>query len=267
MKTLHAFVLDKITIPTDSDELESFYDWYWQLVLDYPLIFLPENKIIFWGFEVKLLKNEYDLLKSIIKLNTETSMTNEFTEEQIVESIDYKRINSSIEKLKSYQRFITTSMSNIKRVLLNECTTCCINRIEFNLYNPFIEDKVAGKVITLDKVPTNNKSFREKVLVTDINLTKIFTHMLNFTSAYDDNYSSFILKNALTSLISSPKGQKHNSEHRFYTTEFVFNDTPFTRSSNIPLRLREKDDDFKYAKTTPTRYNLANFINYPKSQH
>lgn len=265
MKTLHAIVLDKITIPTDSDELESFYDWYWQIVLDYPLIFLPENKIIFWGFEVKLLKNEYDLLKSIIKLNTENYSTNRFTEEEIIVNIDYKRVNSEQDKLKSYQRFITTSISKIKRALLDECTNCCINRIGFNLYNPFIEDKVDKKVITADKIPTNNESFRKKVLVADINLTKIFTHMLNFTSAYDDNYSSFILKNAIASLISSPKGQKQHSEHRIYATEFVFNNTPFTRSSKIPLRLREKDDNFKYAKTTPTRYNLANFINYPKS--
>ena len=261
MSNLRAHIIDNFPNIEDFEDKEEYYDGYWQLVLDYPLIFLPNNKIIFWGFEVKILKNEYDMLKSIIKLNSETSTAKGFTEEQIIENIYYKRVNSRVDKLKSYQNFIKTSKSRIKKQLTDECVNCCINCITFNLFNPFINDKVAKKFITRKNIPTNDKTFRDKVLNANINLTKIFTYMLNFTTPYDENYSSFLLKNALDSLLYISEYQEPNSKHKFYKTEFIFNDIPFVRNNKMPERQKGKDDRFRYAKTTPTRYNLYDFLN------
>ena len=70
MDKLSCIIINEFPNIEDFEDKEEYYDGYWQLVSNYPLIMLPKNRIIFWGFEVVIAKNEYDLLKAIIDLNT-----------------------------------------------------------------------------------------------------------------------------------------------------------------------------------------------------
>ncbi len=265
MNKLSCIIINEFPNIGSFEDKEEYYDGYWQLVLNYPLILLPRNKIIFWGFEIELLKNEYDLLKSIIKLNTDISSELGYSEEQLIESINYKRRSLKTSKLHASQRFITTSMSRIKKQISKAVVQACINRIEVNKYNPFIKGNGADKrnFTDIDDL-RNDKTFLTSVMTANINLIKIFTYMSNFVSMYDNYYSSFVLKEALTSLICSVKGQKQYSLHRYYKTDFVFSDEKFSRNYKQTPRKRCKDKKFFYAKTTPTKHNLYNFINYPQ---
>ena len=62
MNKLSCIIINEFPNIGSFEDKEEYYDGYWQLVLNYPLILLPRNKIIFCGFEIELLKNEYDLL-------------------------------------------------------------------------------------------------------------------------------------------------------------------------------------------------------------
>lgn len=55
---------------------------------------LPKNKIIFWRFEVTILRKEYELLKAIINLNTNHPSEFGYTEEQIMEHVPYCQNNN-----------------------------------------------------------------------------------------------------------------------------------------------------------------------------
>lgn len=250
------------------------YD-FWQMVLNYPLIFLPENKIVFYGFNVKLLKNEYNLLKSIISLNS-NSNNNDFSEEQIVEPINYKRVNTSIEKSYSYKRFIITTSSSIKRKIKEEIITACINCIRFYQYDPVDKIYECNKRIKLksnnldeqlnelntyvNRLAKNNK-FKKTILNKDLNLVKIIIPLQEYTDPYHQTYSSFIPNVSLQNLISMSKGQKQYSEHRYFRTSFVFDNEIKIKHYEIKPRLKQKHKDFLQAKSTPTKYNIENFIN------
>lgn len=98
MKKYHAIILDDFPKQEYFDDIEDFYDCYYEKILSYPLIMLPKNKIIFWGFEVTILKKEYELLKSIIDLNTKQPKKLEYTEEQIIKQVAYCQNNLKIPK-------------------------------------------------------------------------------------------------------------------------------------------------------------------------
>lgn len=273
------------------DDSEEYYNGYYSIVLKYPLIFLPDNKIIFWGLEVKLLKNEYDLLKEIILLNTYKYQDEGYSEQEIIRNINYKKTTFKGNRTKSYQRFIITSMSRIKNVLKKKLVRVCLDKIIANKYNPFIEGKehehfmknyiinVCNKKISkLDrqdlyiekctriicKYLEKDKSFEKVVLGANLNLVKIFSYMLNFTKPYNTMYSSFVFNNAFKDLIAPVKNQKHNSKHRRFTTNFVFStEYKIHALDDKYIRHRKKDKNFNYAKISPTKFNLYNFVNYP----
>lgn len=265
MNKLSCIIMNKFPDIETFEDPEEYYDGYWQLVLDYPLIMIPENRIIFWGFDVQILKNEYDLLKSIINLNTNIPNEQGYNEEELTESINYRRRNFKVSKISASQRFITTSMSRIKSTIIQTATESCINRIEVNRYNPFIEGKESDKrKFTNINSLKMDRDFSKKVVSANLNLVKIFTHMSNFVSMYDKHYSSFILNKALNSLIYSASGQKQNSLHRYYKTDYIFSNEKFSRDYSPRQRLRYRDEKFSYSKVTPTKHNLYNFINYPQ---
>ena len=59
---------------------------------------------------------------------------------------------------------------------------CCVNRIEFNKFNPLIKGKLDDKKIHEETKDCRKDSiFVKELLNADINLTKIFTQMLNLT--------------------------------------------------------------------------------------
>lgn len=265
MDKLSCIIINEFPNIEDFEDKEEYYDGYWQLVSNYPLIMLPKNRIIFWGFEVVIAKNEYDLLKAIINLNTNSHCEYGFTEEQLIENVDYRQRNSKIDKKEAYQRFITTSMSRIKTKITKAVVEACINRIDVNKYNPFIigKDSDRRNFTAIDSLK-KDKTFASNIMSADINLIKIFPYLLNFVSMYDKYYSSFVLKKVFPSLIRSAKGQKQKALHRYYQTDFIFSDKTLCRNYTQRARLRIKDENFSYAKTTPTKYNLYNFVNYPQ---
>lgn len=91
MVTYKCFEFSEFPNIDNFEDSEEYYDFYYSIVLEYPLIFLPNHKIIFWGLEVTLLKNEYDLLKEIILLNTHKHQDEGYSEQEIIKSIDYKK--------------------------------------------------------------------------------------------------------------------------------------------------------------------------------
>ena len=269
MEKFNSIILDEFPNIEDFENVEDYYDGYWNYVLNYPLIFLPQNRIIFWGFEVKISKNEYDLLKSLIRLNTDKNGI--FTEEEIVKNVGYKRRNGRGNKREAIQRFVITSVSRIKKAIKNALFDACINQIRLNLFNPFEEGLINNKRIKqedLDMTITRlnkSKNFKKTICSADLNLTKILTYMLNFTNPYDELYSSFVFNTAFDNLIilQNKKKQKQNSEHNLYKTNFIFYNEKIQRNyqSNLP-RLRAKDKNFKYAKDTRTKYNVCDFVNH-----
>ena len=265
MDKLSCIIINEFPNIEDFEDKEEYYDGYWQLVSNYPLIMLPKNRIIFWGFEVVIAKNEYDLLKAIIDLNTNSPCEYGYTEEQLIENVDYRQRNSKIDKKEAYQRFITTSMSRIKTKITKAVVEACFNRIDVNKYNPFIigKDSDRRNFTAIDSL-RKDKTFTSNIMSANLNLIKIFPYLLNFVSMYDKYYSSFVLKKAFTSLICSAKGQKQLALHRHYKTDFIFSTQKFCRNYTQRARLRIKDENFSYAKTTPTKYNLYNFVNYPQ---
>lgn len=272
MKAFKSIILTETLDPKNFNTELDYDDTYWDLVLNYPLIFLPNNKIIFWGFEVKILKNEYELLKSLITLNTNNKNNQGFTEDEIIVSVDYKRRDINRNKEKSIQRFITTSISHIKKQLKRAIVESCINQIRFNKFNPFKEcQKIIDKEISdkdLDtelKTPKKYKALEKMILQSDLNLTKILTHLQNLTNVYDEYYSSFIFTKEFKNLICSKEGQKQKSKHRLYKTSFVFCTENFQRDYKNNPRKRCKDKRFQYAKYNyRTKYNTKNFVNYPQ---
>lgn len=263
MKKYHAIILDDFPKQEYFDDIEDFYDCYYEKILSYPLIMLPKNKIIFWGFEVTILKKEYELLKSIIDLNTKQPKKLEYTEEQIIKQVAYCQNNLKIPKKKAYQQFIKTSNSRIKRAIREKIVDCCVNRIEFNKFNPLVKGKLDDKKILGEtKDYRKDPIFIKELLNSNINLTKIFTQMLNFTSPYNSYYSSFIPNTALHDLFYSPKGQQHNV-HRMYRTCYIFNTEPLDIRKETNRSYRIKENNFLYAKISQTKSNLHNFVNYP----
>lgn len=291
MVTYKCFEFSEFPNIDNFEDSEEYYDFYYSIVLEYPLIFLPNDKIIFWGLEVTLLKNEYNLLKELILLNTHKHQDEGYSEQEIIKSIDYKKTTFNGNKIKSYQRFIITSKSRIKKVLKKRLVRACLDKIIVNKYNPFIEGKehehymknyivneCNKKIPKLDRQDLyiekctriickhleNDKRFEKIVLNANLNLVKIFSYMLNFTKPYNTLYSSFVFNKAFKDLIAPAKNQKHYSKHRRFTTNFIFS-TEYKRYSfdDKYIRHREKDKNFKYAKITPTKFNLYNFVNYP----
>lgn len=263
MKKYHTIILDNFPKEEDFDDIEDFYDCYYKKILSYPLIMLPKNKIIFWGFEVTILRKEYELLKAIINLNTNHPSEFGYTEEQIMEHVPYCQNNLKIQKKMAYQQFIKTSVSRIKREIRKKIVDCCVNRIEFNKFNPLIKGKLDDKKIHGETKDCRKDSiFVKELLNADINLTKIFTQMLNLTSPYNPYYSSFIPNIALQKLLYSPKGQQHNSPNRMYSTCYVFNSAPLDIKKETNRSYRAKENDFLYAKISKTKSNLYNFVNY-----
>lgn len=265
MKTLNCIIHNKVSNINEFVCEEAYYDAYWQMVLDYPLIILPKNKIIFWGFDVTLSKNEYDLLKTIINLNTNNFCEQGYTEEQLVENIDYRQRNCKIDKSVARQHFISTSISRIKKQILNSVVDACINMIELHQYNPFIKGKEENKqnFTQIDSIK-DDKKFKKQVASANINLVKIFPHMSNLTCMYDKYYSSFVFKNAFPFLISINKTRQNKSSHKLFKTNFIFSDKKLERNYKLNPRIRTKDDYFYYAKITPPKYNIYNFVNYPQ---
>lgn len=273
------------------ENIEEYYDGYYSRVLECPLIFLPNNKIIFWGLEVTILKNEYDLLKAIIELNTYNPNESGYTEEELLKNIEYHRRFTNKNKRKSYQRFIITSISRIKNALKNKLVRACLDTIITNKYNPFLDEgkeqdhymknyisdvckKNFSKLERQDEYISKctkifcehwkcDKNFKHKVCNQDLNLVKVFPYMLNLTSPYKTHYSSFIFEKAFADLIASVKGQKHNSEHRRFQTKYIIDNNCKLTFHESNIRLREKKFGFNTPKTTPTRFNLYNFVNYP----
>lgn len=264
---LNAVILKTMPNIEDYDDIEEYYDGYWQIVLENQLIFLPNNHIIFWGFETSISKKQCDLLKSIIELNTKSYSEDGYSEEQIIKNVGYTQENLEKNRLEAYKRFIITSSSIIKRKIKSSIKEACINRISVNRYNPFIKGVEKDKLVEKDDIEQlcstlrNDSDFMNKILKADLNLVKIFTYLLNFTDSYDKTYSSFHADKALDKLISSVEGQKQKTKHRFFKTEFTFRQRKLERRKKIDRKIRAKDNNFMYAKITPTKANTNNFIN------
>lgn len=265
MQTFNSIILKEIPNISNFENKEEYYDRYWGIVLDYPLIFLPNNKLIFWGLEITVLKNEYNLLKSIIMLNTNNRNNNGFTEDEIIKTVDYRISNCRNNKAKAIQRFITTSKARIKKQLKKALVEACLNKIRMTKFNPFKVGEIKDKWIKSEELDIEIEKLKNNetlIIKSNLNLVKIFTHMLNLTSVYDKYYSSFVFTNAFENLIYYPKGQKHKSEHRLYKTSFIFCNEKFQRNNKTNPRKRCKDKLFQYAKTTMTKFNFDNFVNY-----
>lgn len=293
MPTYKSIELTNFPNINDFENFEEYFDVYYSIVLEYPLIFIPKNKIIFWGIEVEILKKEYDLLKEIIKLSTYNQKKAGYTEEELIQNINYKRTTSKYTRIEAYRRFIITSTSRIKKALQKKLVRICLDTIIANKYNPFIKGKIQEKdmrhyfvnvckkqIPKIDrqdkyimrctrlicKYLEKDKDFEKRVLSADLNLIKIFYPMLNFTKPYNTTYASFVFNNAFSSLMSSVKNQRQKSKHRRFKTDFIFCKELKRRPIDSGyVRIRGKDKYFSYAKITPPKFNLCNFVNYPTS--
>ncbi len=123
-----------LEICKNHEDYEDASDFRCQSILNYPLIFTSNNKIIFWGFEVELAKNEYDLLKNLVYLHTNNLDKLGFLAEEILKDVKCDREN------KSLNRIVTELKSEIKcriekeiachiiRTIKSNCNSYCGNR-------------------------------------------------------------------------------------------------------------------------------------------
>jgi hypothetical protein len=259
-------------------DLESYHDAYWSAVIENPLIFLPKNTIIFWGFEVKLSKNEYDMLKSITDLNSSHYSNVGYTAEKILKNVDYRRNNLEKAKNITIQRTIITLKSSIKRKNSDRVVEVVQDIILFNKFNPYIEGKNKDKELKvgvketteeLEKVREvlNDNDFRKKVLKSELNLVKIHFHLLNFLKCDDLPYSAFNVAKAVDSLIRPAKSQKHHSKHRYFQTDFSLDaprrgEVKYLSPKMRKIKKAEKVGKFNFNYASIKRkYNLYNFVN------
>ena len=70
-----------------------------------------------------------------------------FTEDEIIETVNYKRRKCRKERRKSVQKFITTSKSRIKNKLIKAVLDACIDVMRLNKFNPF---KEVSKIEAID---------------------------------------------------------------------------------------------------------------------
>lgn len=295
MPNLKSIIVDRYLDIDSFGCMEGFCDKYYQLILQYPLIFMPDNRIIFWGFEISLLKNEYNLLRTIIELNTKNP-EGKFTEEEIISNINYKKCNSNNDKIYSFRRFIITSKSRIKKEITNAVIKLCIHKIYVYKYNPFIEGdnkdrflvnyitNVCKKSYLTAKVPERkalykhkylarctkiicqnlqkDKNFRRIVQGANLNLVKLHTNLLYYTNPFKGAYTTFILNNAIDDLLSPVNNQKHGATNRLYITNYIFSNKICEYNDyKLKPQIKRKTKNFTYAKINRTKFNLQNFVN------
>jgi len=270
MKLLNSIVIENLLGIENYDDKESYYDGYWNLVINNPLIFLPENKIVFWGFEVKLSQNEYDLLKSIISLNSSNYSEMGYTAEKILKKVNYHRNNLQKVKNEATARFIITSKSSMRKKIINSIVETIISTIKWNKFNPFAKGKIEDRYIKEDidifcVEFKKDKKFQKQIFKKKFNLTFIFPYLLNFIKYNDLQFSTFVIDDAINQLIISPKGQKHHSKHRYFQTNFYFNVQPDKKnneeSSNKKYNKNKgvRKKPFQYAPRK-FKHNSNNFI-------
>ena len=296
MSYLKSIIVDRYYDINTYGSSEDFCDEYYSLILQYPLIFMPDNKIIFWGFEISLLANEYDLLRTIVELNTQKK-GGQFTEEEILSHINYHKCNSNNDKLYSFRRFIITSKSRIKKEITKAVVQLCTHKIYINKYNPFIEGNnedrflknfiinVCKKSYLTAKIPERKvlhkhrylsrcvkiicrnlqqeKDFRKIVQNADLNLVKLHTNLLYYTDPYKGLYTTFILNRAIESLISSVKKPKANTSNSYYKTDYIFltEENKSKYEYKIKHQIKRKTENFTYPMVNRTKFNLQNFVN------
>lgn len=292
MEKLYSIIIKDPPDISEFEDKEDYYDSYWQLVLNYPLIFLPNNIIVFWGFKVKLLKNEYDLLKTIVELNSEKYSESGYAEDELIENINYHRNNARKNKIEAYQKFISTSTSSIKRKLKEAIVEACIAAIEMYQFNPFVngayeEKTIPCALVLIDGVYErkllskegkakdlslkeycknlkNRKKLKKTILQSSLNLIKVFPQLLNFTTpCTPDNicYKSLIPLEALQKLIKQSNFQENDSKHKYYKTDYIFKEDKTIITYLNETFPKAIGPCFQYAKTTAGKYNMVNFLN------
>ncbi len=264
MNKLKSIILDKLpSIETEKDE-KDFYDIYWQFILEYQLIFLPNYTIIFWGFKVKLSPNEYDLLKSIIGLYSKNECETGYTETQIIKPINYHRVNTSKSPLKSFQRFIITNTSSIKKKISIAILNRIIEQIKYQKYNPFNSSQKDITHFNIEEYCNklqNKKSFSTKVMASSLNLVYFYSELMGYVKHNSLPYSDFCPLKAIRKLIYPVKGQKHNSKHRNYTTDYTFNSVIDKKIRKRKVR-SDKGIKKSWLKATDNKVKLEKWFNY-----
>jgi hypothetical protein len=251
--------------PEDYDDREKYYqdlerydEGYWSSIIDNPLIFLPENTIIFWGFEVKLSRNEYDLLKSITDLNSSNYSNTGYTAEKILKNVDYRRNNLEKAKNITLKRTIITLKSSIKKKISNKVVEVSISVIKGNKFNPFAkgtnkDKELKGDIEKICNEMLSDKKLRNEILDSELNLTKIFPCLLDFLKTDDSYYSAFNIKKAVNGLIRSAKG--------YFKTDFSFNVQHKSKRKYLPQKTKKSKFNYAPLKFKPNLYNFVNDVN------
>lgn len=268
MNWLKSIVIENSSIINDDTYEESYYDRYWKFVIKNKLIFLPENKIIFWGFQIELTQNEYDLLKSIISLNSSNYSEKGYTAEKILKSVNYRRNNLETPKNIAFTRNVITLKSSIKKKILDKVVELSVNLIKENRYNPFVvgtkkDKRIKGNIEKICQDMLNDKKLRDKISRSGLNLVMLLPYLKEFISHYDLYYSSFYLNKAIDELIRPVKSQKHCSKLRYFQTDFYFYALPMPHKSRPMPKTRDnkkpKSDRLNYAPIK-FKYNLCDFV-------
>ena len=261
MQELKAIIFKQVPDVSTYEDSDIYYDEYWQQILKYQLIFFPNNIIIFWGFKVQLSKNEYDLLKSIIKLQSSTDSDHGYTENQIVKPINYHRVNTNKPKNEAFNRFIINRTSTIKEKISNKIYAEILERIAQEKYNPFLyKDKKIkdGNVQNLHE----DKKFMTKVMNSSLNLIYFHKELLGYLEYNLLPYADFVPFKAIRGLIYPLKGQKHGAAHRKYKTNYkIESKIKITEKKTYrPDKGKKKKLTFNYAPIK-TKFNVDNYVN------
>ena len=261
MENLKCVIFEEIPDINSFDDEELFYDMYWQQILKYQLIFIPQNTIIFWGFKVKLSKNEYDLLKSVISLKSKTNSADGYTETQIIKPINYHRVNTDKPKNKSFQRFIINRASSLKSKITNAIFEKVLERIRNDNFNPFFHNGQKRTVVDIDVLRQDVK-FKTKVIKSKLNLVYFHSELMGYINRNALPYADFQITKAIRSLIYPVQGQKHGSLHRRFNTDYSFN-----IEKKIFVKKKYRADKGKKRKklfnvvTHKPKFNCKNYVN------
>lgn len=244
----------KIEDCKNSKDYEDASDFRCQAILSYPLIFTPNNKIIFWGFEVELAKNGYDLLNNLVYLHTNNLEKLGFSAEEILKNVNCDREN------KPLNRIITELKSEIKCRIGNEIACHIIRTIKGNEYNPFNKDKDKPNHEKNLEVEFIRKTIKKRYL----NLVKLFPILRDYINFDDYHFSKFVFETEFENLISDNKSEENGKKCTYYKT---FYSLVTESEGKIGCRAIRKKREYKkepkpfnYAKPIVSKANFRDFL-------